>query len=55
MANLSANTQSVVCVHDCSGNTVTLTPPSPVYNGLSGNTVTQLNMTVLGGENGLNV
>jgi hypothetical protein len=54
MANLSANTQSEICVHDCSGNTLTVIPPNPVYNTTSGNTVTQLNMIVLGGQNGLN-
>lgn len=54
MANISANTESTVCVFDCSGNTVTIYPPHPQYNGLSGNTVTQLNAIEIGGQNGLN-
>lgn len=54
MANLSANTENTVCVVDCSGNTMSITPPHPVYNGTSGNTITQLNMIEIGGQNGLN-
>jgi len=51
---ISANTESVVCIVDCSGNTITVTPPHPVYTNLTGDDVVQLNMITLGGENGLN-
>jgi alpha/beta superfamily hydrolase len=57
MANLSANTETTVCVNDennCATNPIVVYPPHPVYNGTSGNTVMQLNMIVLGGQNGLN-
>ena len=53
MANLSANTETTVCVIDCSGNTKSITPPHPVFTNSTGGTVTQLNMIELGGENGL--
>jgi hypothetical protein len=53
MANTSANTESLVCIIDCSGTTKNITPPHPVYGDLTGGTVTQLNMIQLGGENGL--
>ena len=33
---------------------VQIIPPNPVYSDLTGGTVTQLNMVVLGGPNGLN-
>lgn len=49
----SANTESLVCIIDCSGNTQTITPPHPVFSSLSGGIVTQLNMIQLGGQNGL--
>jgi hypothetical protein len=54
MANISANTESIVCIFDCSGNTKTITPPHPVFGDLTGGTVTQLNMIEIGGQNGLN-
>lgn len=53
----SANTQSLVCEVCCpceSGSTFTVLPPSPVWTDGRGTAVTQLNMIVLGGENGLN-
>jgi hypothetical protein len=53
MGNVSANTETTVCVIDCSGNTKTIIPPHPVFSDLSGGTVTQLNLVQLGGENGL--
>jgi hypothetical protein len=53
MGNVSANTETIICVLDCSGNTQTITPPHPVFSDLSGGTVTQLNMVQLGGQNGL--
>jgi len=57
MAETSANTQTIICEEICSGTTTTvmqITPPNPVYGDLTGGTVTQLNMVVLGGPNGLN-
>jgi len=43
-----------LCVPDCSGNTVTLQVPYPVYTNEYGTAVTQLNAVALGGPNGLN-
>jgi len=57
MAETSANTQTIICQEICDDplNTVVqITPPNPVYGDLTGGTVTQLNMVVLGGTNGLN-
>jgi hypothetical protein len=57
MAETSANTQTVICQEICVGSGTTVTqiiPPNPVYGDLTGGTVTQLNMVVLGGTNGLN-
>lgn len=42
-----------VCVIDCSGNTVTVTPPHPVYTNGQNKAIVQLNAITLGG-NGLN-
>jgi len=56
MANLSANTETTVCVNDennCNTHPIVVNPPHPVYGGMTGGTVTQLNMIQLGGENGL--
>ena len=50
----SANTESTVCVIDCSGNTVSIVPPHPIWTDGYGTQVTQLNMITLGGPNGLN-
>ena len=58
MAETSANTETIICQEVCSGSTtnvVQVTPPHPVYSDLTGGTVTQLNMIVLGGPNGLNM
>jgi len=52
----SANTggnNGEVCVIDCSGNTVTVTPPHPVYTNGQNQAIIQLNAITLGG-NGLN-
>jgi hypothetical protein len=54
MGNVSANTETIVCVYNCSGETMEIIPPHPVYSDLTGGTVTQLNMITLGGINGLN-
>jgi hypothetical protein len=42
-----------VCVIDCSGNTVTVTPPHPVYTNGQNQAIVQLNAITIGG-NGLN-
>jgi len=49
----SANTEYNIC-EVCSGETLTIQPPHPVYTDKFGTSVTQLNMITLGGENGLN-
>jgi hypothetical protein len=53
----SANTEYTICEVCFDGTVVTvynLTPPHPVYTDGYGTPVTQLNMVVLGGPNGLN-
>jgi len=51
----SANTENFICIPDCefTGSTA-VTPPHPVWTDGYGTAVTQLNMVVLGGPNGLN-
>lgn len=51
----SANTENFICIPDCefTGSTA-VTPPHPVWTDGYGTPVTQLNMVVLGGPNGLN-
>jgi uncharacterized delta-60 repeat protein len=49
---ISANTPSIMCFV-CSGETTTVNPPRPVWSGLNGGAVTQMNAVLLGG-NGLN-
>ena len=52
----SANTggnNGEVCVIDCSGNTVTVTPPHPVYTNGQNQAIVQINAITIGG-NGLN-
>ena len=51
----SANTENFICIPDCefTGSTA-VTPPHPVWTDGYGTEVTQLNMIVLGGPNGLN-
>jgi uncharacterized delta-60 repeat protein len=49
---MSANTPSIMCFV-CSGETTTVNPPRPVWTGLNGGAVTQMNAVLLGG-NGLN-
>jgi len=44
---------NTVCV-ECSGSTFTVETPHPVWTDNQGNPVVQLNMVVLGGENGVN-
>jgi hypothetical protein len=55
----SANTENFVCVTCCpcdgsSGSTFSVTPPHPVWTDEYGTSVTQMNMIVIGGINGLN-
>jgi hypothetical protein len=52
IANTGGNNGDV-CVIDCSGNTVTVTPPHPVYTNGQNQAIVQLNAITLGG-NGLN-
>jgi hypothetical protein len=49
----SANTEYTACI-ECSGSTYTVDTPNPVWTDNKGNSVIQLNMVALGGENGLN-
>ena len=48
------NPEYFLCVPDCSGNTVTLDMPHPVWTDGYGTPVAQLNAVALGGPNGLN-
>ena len=54
LAPLSAGTETNVCVIDCSGNTVSITPPHPTWTNEQGKAVVLLDAIVLGGMNGLN-
>lgn len=55
MADYSANTETIICETCDGGATVfTVIPPHPVWTDAKGNSITQLNAVVLGGENGLN-
>ena len=51
---LSAGTEYNLCVIDCSGNTVSITPPHPTWTNEQGKAVVLLDAIVLGGMNGLN-
>jgi hypothetical protein len=53
-APLSAGTEYNICVLDCSGNTISITPPHPTYTNEFGKAVIQLDAIELGGLNGLN-
>ena len=53
-APLSAGTEYNMCILDCSGNTISITPPHPTYVNEFGKAVIQLNAVALGGINGLN-
>jgi hypothetical protein len=53
----SANTEQPLCILDCSGNTITVYPPHPIWDSgvdASGNTKTVILMDAveLGGQNG---
>jgi hypothetical protein len=51
---ISAGTEYNVCVIDCSGNTMSITPPHPTWTNQQGHAVVLLDAIVLGGINGLN-
>lgn len=55
MPEISANTEVIIC-ETCDGGTTVfkVTPPHPVWTNAQNNSVIQLNMITLGGENGLN-
>lgn len=53
MGNVSANTESFICIVDCNGDTISVSPPHAEYSDMTGGTVTQLNTVELGGQNGL--
>jgi len=53
METFSANTEYIMC-EECSGSTFQTIVPHPVWTDNKGNSVIQLDMIVLGGENGLN-
>ena len=52
LAPLSANTEQLVCIVDCSGNTVTIHPPHPTWTDANGKAIVQLDAVELGGMNG---
>ena len=54
LAPLSAGTEITICVVDCDGNTVSITPPHPTWTNEQGKAVVLLDAIVLGGMNGLN-
>jgi hypothetical protein len=51
---ISAGTETIVCVIDCSGNTITVVPPHPTWTNAYGKAVVLLDAIELGGINGLN-
>jgi hypothetical protein len=51
---ISAGTEYNVCIIDCSGNTVSITPPHPTWTNEQGHAVVLLDAIALGGMNGLN-
>jgi hypothetical protein len=53
--SLSANTETFICVPDCefTGSTAVV-PPHPIWTNGAGDSVTQLNMVLIGSGNGLN-
>lgn len=54
MGESSANTEVTICLVLCDQSVESVTPPHPVWSDLTGGTVTQLNMVVIGGPDGLN-
>ena len=51
---ISAGTETIMCVIDCSGNTITIVPPHPTWTDGYGNAIVLLDAVALGGVNGLN-
>ena len=51
-APLSAGTEQLVCILDCSGNTVTIHPPHPTWTDSNGKAIVLLDAVELGGQNG---
>ena len=51
---ISAGTETIMCVIDCSGNTITVVPPHPTWTNAYGKAVVLLDAIELGGMNGLN-
>lgn len=54
LAPLSAGTEYNVCITDCNGNPVLVTPPHPTWTNEHGKAVVLLDAISLGGMNGLN-
>lgn len=54
MPTTSANTETTVCFPSCDGSLIEVIPPHPVWTGIEGNDVIQMNAVTLGGINGLN-
>ncbi len=52
LAPLSAGTEQLVCILDCSGNTVTIHPPHPTWTDSNGKAIVLLDAIELGGQNG---
>ena len=53
LAPLSAGTEQLICVLDCSGNTVTIHPPHPTWTDSNGKAIVLLDAVELGGQNGV--
>lgn len=54
-APYSSNTETFICVRDCSGGTASfVSVPHATYTNAQGKAVVQLDTVVLGGPNGLN-
>ena len=53
LSPLSANVETIICVYDCSGNTITVDTPHPTFSNGRGKDVVQMNLVQLGGQNGL--
>ena len=51
---ISAGTETIVCVIDCSGNTISVVPPHPTWTNSKGNDIVLLDAIAMGGINGLN-
>jgi hypothetical protein len=54
LAPLSAGTEYQICAIDCNGNAVTLPTPHPTWTNGYGKEIIELDMVLLGGQNGLN-